>query len=109
MSPEALAKFRSFADAIFVVPQAEKLKTFEGISRRVAGIVSESEFPLREAADLLENLASAHGLTEKYGDDGVQEIIAAGFADPELVDGDGTVTLDRDDVRPPDLSDDALA
>ena len=104
---EAVKRFLSITDAMRGAPPSEKSSAFAEIARRVANLIVEPHFPRAQAADRLSALAGAHGLAEAHGEDWVQQIIADAFADP--ASEDETVTLDADDLRPPNFSDEALA
>jgi putative DNA primase/helicase len=98
----------SLARTLRAAPPSEKDDAFIEIVRRTAGMVCEQEFPHVEAVDRLQSLADVNGLTEMHGADGVQEMLARGFAEPlneDDDDEDGT----GEQTRPPDFSDEALA
>jgi putative DNA primase/helicase len=104
---EAIEKFWSLVDIFRAAPPSEKCTAFGELVRRAANLIAEPEFPRTEAADRLKAVADTNGLSEAHGDDWVQEMLAKGFAEPAL--DDDTVTLDADDRRPPNFSDEALA
>ena len=99
---EIVDKFWSFAKAAGAAPPSEKCNAFGELVRRTAGIVGEN-FAHADAVDRLQAFADSSGLTKNHGIDRVQELLAAGFANP--IPDDETA----DDPRPPAFSDDALA
>jgi len=97
-------KFWSYTDAVRVAPPSEKLASFTTCAQLAAGLVSP-EFPRADVVDRLEALAEATGIVDVHGVEAVQAALAAGFDEPIAPDPDDA----SDDVRPPELSDDAIA
>ena len=95
---ESSERFWRLADALKGAPPSEKGGAFEMLARHAANLVGP-EFPRTEVADRLLALASANGLIETHGDDGIQEMLARAFAEPACDDNDGGLGSERQDRR----------
>jgi hypothetical protein len=93
LSPHLAKKVTEYADSIRVAAPSEKLNAFKLCARQVFGLGEPDQYPLREKVDRLQATADAHGLTERFGVDAIQQALAEARADP-LIDDEFAPRLD---------------
>jgi putative DNA primase/helicase len=101
-APEMLDRLWTLATPLRVVPESEKFDAFRQVARRAAALVGDA-LTQAEVTDRLQALAEINGLVGVHGQDAVQAALADAFSDPAEDEADAI------ELRPPELSDDALA
>jgi hypothetical protein len=99
--PHDLAdKYRDQANLVHAAPPSKKLDTLQRVAQRVAGLVRPDKFPRQQAIDRLWVTADAAGLVRAYGDDVIQQLLAAAFSDPIFPESVGSQLSADDQARP---------
>jgi putative DNA primase/helicase len=99
-------KFWSYGSMLRVAARSEKLAAFELCARNMLAFENE-DLPRAEIVDRLQALAMSSGIVGLFGDEAVQERMAAAIE--SMVVGDDNLGAFEEESRAPEFSDEAIA